>query len=74
MAGGIYIQYLTNYLLPFSHMVANVLDPSAGYLGDMNQALLACIFVYGDESTEVHHLSDGADHKRSGLWPALTLH
>ncbi len=45
MPGCVYIQYLADYLLPLSDMVANVFDPSAGHLRYMNQALLAGILV-----------------------------
>jgi hypothetical protein len=59
--GRVYIQYLADDLLPLPDVVANVLDPSAGHLRDVNQALLAGILVQRDKGSEVHYLSHGAD-------------
>jgi hypothetical protein len=39
------VKYLGNDCLPFGDVVADVLDPSAGGLGDVKEAALALVLV-----------------------------
>src|SRR2546422_1933172 len=65
------LQDLADDLLPFADVVADVLDPAAADLGDMDEAFLALVFVERDEGPEVLDVGHGTDDELALVGPVV---
>src|SRR5213593_2509818 len=67
------LEDLADDLLPFAHVVADVLDPARADLGDVDEALLVLVLVQGHEGPEVLHVRHGADDEFALVRPLVLL-
>src|SRR5213593_4315067 len=67
------LEDLADDLLPFAHVVADVLDPARADLGDVDEALLVLVLVQGDEGPEILDVRHGADDELPLVGPLVRL-
>src|SRR5438445_590207 len=65
------LQDFADDLLALAHVVADVLDPAAADLGDMDEAFLALVFVERDEGPEVLDVGHGTDDELALVGPVV---
>jgi hypothetical protein len=57
------VENLADYLLPFTDVVTDILDPARGNLRDGDKPLTATILIQRHKSYEVFHVLYGADNQ-----------
>src|SRR5256712_101156 len=67
----VHAEDLADELLSLPHVVADVLDPAAGDLRDVDEPLLPVVLVEGAEGAEVLHVLDRADDELALLGPLV---